>query len=258
MSFYELNAETTGYFYFRKGNSTIPTEPHFHSAIEIVICAEGEQEVTVGGERRTLTPGEGCFVDSYAVHSLPKSDGNMFVFLGDLQYFQPVFHAFFDQKPPTFFTFENLPLLSFLYDICQKNTQNTPARYETNEGVVKILLSEISKNTPFISRKESKGDDLVGDVLHYASHHLKEDLSLHRLAQLFGYSHEHLSRLLHRHLNEHWNRYVGRLRARAAHALLKSNPTCNVLEIASRCGFESPNTFYRAYRREYQMPPRKT
>lgn len=257
MSFYELNAETTGYFYFRKGTTPWYTAPHFHSAVEILVCAEGEQVLTVGGERKILQAGDGCFIDSYTVHSLEKSACNMFVFLGDLQYFQPTFQAFHDQKPPMFFRFENLSLLSFLYDICEKNTQNTPARYETNEGVVKILLSEISKNTPFALHKERGKDELVCNILHYASHHLKEDLSLQRLANVFGYSHEHLSRLLHRHLNEHWNRYVGRLRVRAAHALLKSAPSCSVLEIASQCGFESPNTFYRAYKREYQQSPRK-
>ena len=84
-----------------------------------------------------------------------------------------------------------------------------------------------------------------------------EDLSLNALAEKFGYSREHLSRLLHGALQESWNGYIGRLRAKNTHALLTASPELSVLEAAFACGFESSNTFYRAYAKEYGHPPKR-
>ena len=47
------------------------------------------------------------------------------------------------------------------------------------------------------------------------------------------------------------------LRARAAHTLIESNKNSSVLDIALSCGFESLNTFYRAYRRVFGKTPLK-
>ncbi len=256
MSFYELAAEQSGYFYLRRGVAQCLTAPHFHSAVELLFCLDGEQEVFIGGERRILQRGDACFADSYVVHAFPKSECNLFVLVGDAQYFRPVFRSFGERIPPAFFRFENERLLAFLYDVCTDNSGNDVGRYERNEGAAKLLLSEIAKSVPFEKRKDNRQTDLVAGILRYASDNLASDLSLKTLSKVFGYSHEHLSRILHRHLGENWNRYLGRLRVRAANTLLRQRPTASVLEIAAECGFDSPNTFYRAYNREYGMPPR--
>ena len=255
MSFYELNAESTGYFYCRKGR-TPSTTPHFHGAIELFFCLSGAQEVNVGGESRILKRGDACFVDSYTVHSLTKSENTVLVFLWDKQFFQPIRHTFDGKRPPAFFHFENLALLDALYEIAMNSPKNEVLKRETGEGILKILMAEIAKNTPFEKQKDSKQTSLVNEILQYAAEHITGDVSLQTLAEKFNYSHTHLSRTLHRQLGEHWNRYVGRLRVRMANELLIKNPELSVLEIALQCGFDSPNTFYRAYRKEFGTPPR--
>lgn len=255
MSFYELNAESTGYFYCRKGPSPI-TSPHFHGAIEIFFCLSGAQEVSIGGENRILQRGDACFIDSYTVHSMPKTENTVVVFLWDKQFFLPVLHAFGGKRPPDFFRFENFPLLDTLYDLGHQSQSNTLLKKETAEGILKLLIAEIAKNTPFEKQKDNKQTSLVNEILQYAAEHITDDVSLQTLAKRFNYSHTHLSRTLHRQLGEHWNRYVGRLRVRMANELLIKNPEVSVLEIALQCGFDSPNTFYRAYRQEFGSPPR--
>ena len=254
---YELDSEVNGYFYTRKGTTPWTVTPHFHSSIELLFCMDGEQEIAVSGEKKILKKGQACFIDSYAVHSLQESQGNLYVFLGDMQFFQPVFHAFGDKIPPTFFPFKNEALLLFLHELCKEPQVNCNTRKERNEGAIKILLSEIAKNVLFVSRRENRQTDLIASILQYASENLQENLSLTEIANKFGYSTEHLSRVLNKHLGERWNLYVGRLRVRTAETLLKNNPVLSVLEIATQCGFDSPNTFYRAYKREYGKPPRR-
>ena len=234
--------------------------PHFHSSIELLFCVEGQQELIVAGERRVLKKGDACFINSYVVHSLQKADCNMFVFLGDCQFFQPIFRAFGDKVPPQFFRFEDEALLSLLHDVCLKNKENndfgTVESREIFEGAMKILMASIANFATFEKNKGNKQSDLVTSILQYTTENISSDISLKTLATKFGYSHEHLSRILHHLLGEHWSRYIGRLRAREADRLLKKFPSASVLEVAAQCGFESPNTFYRAYQREFGKPPR--
>ena len=95
------------------------------------------------------------------------------------------------------------------------------------------------------------------EILKYAQSHVEEELSLSVLSDRFGYSREHLSRILHKYLTETWNAYVNGLRVQKAEALLKADEEKNVLKIAYECGFDSQNTFYRAYKKEFGHLPRR-
>lgn len=256
MSYYESGAEGKRYFHFQH-RSIKDTELHFHGAVEFLFAEKEPQEVTVNGEKRILQPGEACFSDSFIPHAYKQtSDSAAYILLGDKEYFKDVFAAFGDKRPPAFFPFGNFELLSVLYGLCAKKWQNDGGMYETFGGAVKILLSEIAENTPFIDKRADKQSALMSELLQYVEEHLQGDLSLRTVASVFGYSHEHLSRILHKYLPENWNVYVNRMRARYAHALLKRSPERSVLEILYESGFDSPNTFYRAYKKEFHEKPR--
>ena len=255
MSFYELHVEERNYFYFNHVKKETKTPPHFHGAVEFLFCVDGEQTLSIGGETHTLQKGEGCFVDSYVVHSLQPSGATLYAMVGDTHFFQPVFSAFGDTVPPCYFSFENEQFLSVLYALYQQKKEDAIADSERNKALVKLLLSELYCVVPFVKRKENKQNELVANVLQYASEHYTCDLSLPTIAAQMGYSHIYLSRLLHRYLTMNWNIYVGNLRARAAHEQLQANDGRSVLDVAFACGFDSLNTFYRAYRRMFGKTP---
>lgn len=257
MSFYELSAEGKGYFHF-KHRAVCETKPHFHGAPEFLFVKSGEQEVTLDGETRILQAGEGCFCDSFTLHAYtPTTDVVAFVLLGEKKYFEETFSAFGDKAPPPFFRFDNFDLLENLCSLCKENRSNPVATQEIFYGSVKILLADLAERVPFQPRKKDRANALVCRILRYADQHHADDLSLHTIAQQFGYSSEYLSRLLHKYLSQTWNTYVNSLRARRADFLLQSQPSSTVLEIAYDCGFDSPNTFYRAYKKEFGYPPRR-
>ncbi len=256
MSFYESSAEENRYFHFQY-RPIKDTYLHFHGAIEFLFAKSAPQEVTIGGETRILQPGEACFCDSFVPHTYrATTDEPAFILVGDKDYFKDVFTAFGGKRPPAFFRFENFPLLSFLEQFCNQTWQNDEGRYESFGGSMKILLSEIAENVPFVPAKTDKQEALACELLRYAEEHLTGDLSLRTVAKEFGYSHEHLSRVLHKYLPAPWNVYVNRLRARHAHFLMKKYPDRSVLDILYSCGFDSPNTFYRAYKKEFGRKPR--
>lgn len=257
MSYFELRAEEKDYYYFT-ARTPQETEAHFHSAPEFLFVESGSQEVVVDGEKRILEAGEGCFADSFCVHAYKYAQGvRAYVLLGDKSHFEKFFLAMQERVPPTFFRFENFGLLEELCRRTAKNFTKDVSRIAALEGAVNLVLAELAESVPFIERSKNKQTSFVGQILEYAQENARGDLSLSALSKEFGYSQEHLSRLLHKYLAENWTTYVNRLRVRHAHArLLKNDGT--VSEIALDCGFESLNTFYRAYRKEYGKSPRRT
>ena len=257
MSFYEIVAEQKNYFLIGE-RGLVETPTHFHSAMEMHFVEEGSMDIILDSERRTLRAGDACFCDSFTLHAIPlPSQVKSYHLVGSKSAFARAFLLFDDKVPPKFFRFENFPLLHSLSEICNKNEQNEGGRYAIFTGTVRIMLGEISQTTPFLPRTAERKNTLVCDVLSYAEENPQEDLSLSALSKKFGYSREHLSRILHKHLSENWNAHVNRLRARKADFLFSQNPEATVLEVAYACGFESPNTFYRAYNKEFGKPPRK-
>ena len=257
MSFYEQRADSKKYYYFRWGTQIV-TNPHFHSALEFLFVEKGEQEVVIGGEKRILKAGDACFINGFCVHAYPHvKDTSTFVIVGDKRHFDSAFSAFDNKRPPSFFRFENVELLKTLHALCNQNHTQDGSRYATFEGAMGILLGAIAQNTPFISPEDDKRDTLVSDILHYAETHLQEDLSLRTIAQKFGYSYEHLSRLLRKYLYEYWTTYINRLRVTKAKSMLHDDPNMTVFSAAIACGFESANTFYRAYKKEFHSLPKR-
>ena len=119
-----------------------------------------------------------------------------------------------------------------------------------------MLYISIANQCDFVEQKQDAHDALVSKVLNYATENYNKPLTLDVLSKEFGYARETLSRVLNKFLGESWNSYVNRLRAYKAQNLLYNNPNKSILEILYECGFNSPNTFYRAYTREFGVTPR--
>ena len=95
---------------------------------------------------------------------------------------------------------------------------------------------------------------MTSALLVHIQAHLDEDLSLAALSAKASRSPGHFQRTFRALVGETPRNYVARLRLeRAAFRLLIHDET--ILEIALDCGFQSHETFIRAFRRRYGMPP---
>lgn len=256
--FYEVKAEDREVVFFKK-KKNIGANTHFHGAIELVFIQEGEFPVVVNGKEKIMRANDACFVDSFLLHQYEWGEtGIGYVIIGSTETFKDIF-ATLGGTPPTFFQFDNFELLDTLQKICQQKYKDEKTRYMVFCSVLRILFAEISQNVSFSIVQPARDEILVGKVLKYAEENITKDLSLQTIAQQFGYSYEHLSRILHMHLFENWNTYVNRLRARRVHTLLQQRGTdgVSVLQIALDCGFGSSKTFYRAYKKEFGVSPCK-
>jgi AraC family transcriptional regulator len=93
-------------------------------------------------------------------------------------------------------------------------------------------------------------------LLVHIQTHLDEDLSLDALSTQASLSPAHFQRTFRALVGETPKSYVARLRLeRAAFRLLIHDAT--LLDIALECGFQNHETFTRAFRRRFGMPPNR-
>lgn len=83
-----------------------------------------------------------------------------------------------------------------------------------------------------------------------------EDLTLSRLAEMVDLTSHQLSEYLNRHLNRNFYHYLNHYRINEAKSLLKEHER-SVLDIALGVGFNSKSAFYRAFKDETGMTPKR-
>jgi AraC-like DNA-binding protein len=107
---------------------------------------------------------------------------------------------------------------------------------------------EYSKKTATIKKE---------DLIAYVEDHFSEDrLSLRLAAKHFGFSETYFSQMFKEITGENYSTFTEITRLNHAHMLLKQR--LKVEETAYRCGYRSPNSFRRAYKRYFGISPSQT
>lgn len=244
---YERQADDADYL-FLDHNFGNNCRAHFHGATEFLFVRTGRAEAIVNGVSRVLEAGELAVVPSYHVHAYRCGPENeVYVLLlsqGLLRRFlsrhDGMFDSFLPAGPRTPEIFEWLEL---------SWTRWPEADPLMRYGLATYLLGLLAQTYPTERRLDAK-EPSAARILQYIEDHATEELTLEALAARFGYSKNYFSAMFNRVTGMHLKEYVNRLRIQLALprlALADRNET--VLKIASDCGFNSLNTFYRTLRR---------
>ena len=256
MSFYELQADKNKYCYFQHRNFFV-TPAHVHGAVEFLFVEKGCQQVIIDGEEFSVNAGEGCFYDSFCVHAYEIDSGaSGYILLGAREYFENFFSENGGKLPPKTFRFSDFSLLEKLKSLFDKPYSSPEYKHAFFKGAASVLLSVIAAENGLVCPKKSDTSSLIVNVLTFAEQNYQKDLTINFLADKFGYSREYFSKTLKKYLKEPWNDYVNRLRVKRADALIKEGGL-SVLDAALSCGFSSPNTFYRAYKKVFDKSPKE-
>ena len=92
-------------------------------------------------------------------------------------------------------------------------------------------------------------------VFDYIDAHLGEDLSVERLSQVANFSKFHFHRQFSMYAGISVSRYVQMMRLKRASYRLVFEPHARIIEIALEAGFETPESFSRAFKRDYGQAP---
>lgn len=95
---------------------------------------------------------------------------------------------------------------------------------------------------------------LIEKALYYIDEHLCEELTYERLAQMFGYSSFHFHKIFSSVTELSITEYIRKRRLTVAHKML-CETTENVTDICYQVGFNSIQTFNRAFKDTFGMQP---
>lgn len=112
---------------------------------------------------------------------------------------------------------------------------------------------EICSHVQFL--KHSHNETLQKNVLNWMAQNFQNpEINAAMTAEQFHISKKYLSQFLKEQTGKSYTEYVEELRLNHAMKLLKTTEL-NITEISEQCGFSTANTFYKAFRRKYQLSP---
>jgi AraC family transcriptional regulator len=107
----------------------------------------------------------------------------------------------------------------------------------------------------FVSRAEYRSR--IEQVVVYINEHLGEPLDLKTVAGVSLFSPYHFHRIFHGALGETPQAYINRLRVERAANFLTKSTGMTVTEVALICGFSSPSSFARTFKRYFGVSARE-
>ncbi len=256
---YERLADKEGHFnftcytenYYPKPRDIGNVVPHFHNSFEIVAVKSGEIAVLCSGEVRVVRAGEVVFIDKLVPHDVwatgSVSGLKAFIFVITPPYLSAISEldkSVFDRILPRSDGSDEL------FELIEWGFSRFPSmNEEMKTGFATMLLGTLVKIYPMHERQGEKQTRLMFGVLEYIDAHYSEHITLEGLAVHFGYEKTYLSKIINLSLGMNLREYLNRYRITKVKSRLKKAEGRSMLSVALECGFDSPNTFYRAYKK---------
>ncbi|MDD3242953.1 MAG: AraC family transcriptional regulator [Eubacteriales bacterium] len=231
---------------------------HLHGELELFLVLRGCMDVTCGGETRRMTAGELAVIAPNIIHAYTsppdRTDGHFLLVICPWALLGAQGGVFSRLTPRTpFVPPENVhPHIRFAMEELVKARQASDA---VHAALIQLILAHA---LPHLQMEKAGGipADMLTRALVGVSAHLEEPLTLGGLADELGISPSALSRLFSRRLGIGFCDYLGRLRVQRAQGLLRGT-VWSMSAIAAACGFETPRSFDRTFRRHAGLSPRQ-
>ena len=251
--YYEKNSDVQNY-YFVNHKTNPHGAVHFHSAREMILVKRGKMRAYINAEKYAVSGGEGCFADGFCAHGFRDMEGDteIYVFVINSALFENL-TAGIDGIPPVKFNFNDFELLDKLLERYE-SADSDAVRSIMFKSIAAFLIARIAEENELVPKKASVQRSDICEILAYISDHFREDISLRSLAHTFGYSPQYFSIMFHKHMKVNLTEYINIARVNYARKLLEGDRS--VTEIAYESGFNSLNSFYRAYKKVFGVPPK--
>lgn len=244
-SYYESDADKVNHFYFAHLFNE-NNRAHFHNSVEMVVVVKGEFFVCANGEKKTLHAGDVFFADSYVTHiykSTPETELYVMVISDSYQknfqsIYEGVFPMFMESKE------DGNCLLIKACAFFSGEWQNCNLLMRT--GFVNWVLGYLADRYPPETKKKSDKSYFIVNVLKYIEDNYDKNISVAEIASKFGYSPNHFSMLFNKYINLSFRTYLNRYRVQQVMKKIKEDPDMGIGKACELCGFNSPNTYYRA------------
>ncbi len=154
-------------------------------------------------------------------------------------------------------------IITMIFQSVQSNLLKTTLLtiYDYDPDVSPINLIRMQKETALTicdcinNKKRSHNSRLKEDILGFIqANYGCADLSLTMIADHFGISNRYASQFIKEQTGINYTAHLENLRMREAERLL-ANTSTPITDVAQMVGFDSKNTFYKAFTRKFNMSP---
>lgn len=246
---------------------------HSHDAMEFLVFLGGECEFFCEGRSYSLTKGDIVVIPPYAVHKANVKDFNNYErvvsnvnskLLTEFLSLSPsmketiVYHktqgSYVIHLNPNKLE-ELISLLREVSDRKKNGEQNQSfALHYLLFQALQIILSPNSGTT--LTHKGHDQDQRLISIIEYIESHLTEpDLTLDNISNHFHLNKYYFSHYFKSHMNVPFYRYVLLKRLATTVTMIKQNKH-SIEEIATKCGFQDYSSFYRLFKKEYNLSPK--
>lgn len=247
-------------FLFEGKDGKYIRDKHWHRSVEIFAVKDGSLNFFLNEKKYHLQAGDFVLVNSNEVHSIYAPDPNETIVL---QIPLGSFAGYYTEEQFIWFSHseksDDERVFSLLNEMYERNTECRMGyelqmlscfyqleyllvtRYRKLEVHVELL-----KNTKQLKR--------LGVITGYLKEHYTEDISLEKLAGIFGYSPSYLSRMFQKYAKINYKDYLQSVRFE--HAVKELEETEHQIgDIALNHGFPNSKAFSNLMRKKYGYLP---
>lgn len=247
-------------FLFEGNNGKYLREKHWHRSIEIFAVQEGTLEFILNEKRYPLTAGNFIIVNSNEVHAIHAPKPNRTIVL---QIPLNLFAAYYTEEQFIWFSHSDKScdgqITDMLFSLFSLYTEK-PEGYDllmmsTFYHMQYLLVTKYRKLTVHEELvKNNRKLRRLGMITGYLKEHYTEEISLEKLAAMFGYSPSYLSRMFMRYAKINYKDYLQSVRFE--HAMLDLEETDKqISEIALEHGFANSKAFSNLFRKRLGILP---
>lgn len=243
-SYYESFRESSELLIF---TPNLNFNPHYHNNVEIYLIKGNDYQMRINDQVFDAGDGSIVIVDSYDVHGYKRisdkiddSSRIMVIPYNFLSYFNEVKCERRIKNPHV----KNKLLCEKLICLIDEHIL-TATSIEAKKHVVNYFFALIIQNLEFEKIKGTDSVKLIKKVLNYIHQNFKENITRKSIAQKFGYSEEHISRIFHKFLKIGISSYINDLRLDYVEKN-KNISDKTTLELIFEAGFNCERTYFRA------------
>ncbi len=235
--------------------------PHFHLFPELLYLKKGRLCVFLDGQELHLSSGDFMIVFPNRIHSYqtesPVEETDIIFLIFNYTALQ-MYHKVFDMMHPLAPSIPHtLVHPDIPYAVASLELEPDPSQNE--QAVLALIQLILARAVPLLNLTENAAGcdaELMKKIMEHLIAHYDQPISLDDLEHLFGISRYKISRMFSGVLKMRFDEYLNILRLYAAQSLLVSLDQ-NITHIAYQSGFQSQQTFNRAFKNEFGVTPRE-
>lgn len=244
-------------------------EPHYHEFFEILYFISGHVDYIVGDKLFHLQNDDLLLIPPNILHNPVFHDFHVpyerYVLwisvpaLKQLLSIDPELEQFFNQPHPPMYLLRHQAAQGSFRPIFASLEQTLEQKRPLSMAQLKLLVLQLilEYNQALLNGSSATHtgvrDSLITNVLHYIQNNLTEDLSLDAISRDFLIDKFNLSHMFKENMGISYHRYVLQQRLLLGKTLLMEGIPAS--QVCFSCGFQDYSSFFRAFKREYDVSP---